>query len=265
MTTTSYRYAERQPSAALAPWVLSFWSFQADAIAADAPPYTVWPDGCASIALIRATGNGGMVIFTGPRVKALQPPVRPHSRIWGVRLWPDVIRGVLGLEPRSLRDRFGPAPTPLAERFATLESALPRSDDADAVLPAFDAWMRRWLREAPMPDPRIRAAIRTIVAARGEVAMAVVAREAGLGLRQLQRRFPAETGLTLREWARVRRLREALVLGVTSGRGQWSRIAAETGFFDHAHLSREFVALTGLAPSAAARQLGTTEHDAVTP
>ena len=93
-----------------------------------------------------------------------------------------------------------------------------------------------------------------------------VARRAGLGLRQLQRRFPELTGLTLREYARVRRLRSTLGIRMQDALpGGWSRIAAEAGFVDHAHLSREFMALTGLSPSAAARHLARTTHDDVVP
>ena len=84
-------------------------------------------------------------------------------------------------------------------------------------------------------------------------------------LRHLQRRFADATGLTLREWARVRRLREALAARLTLAPAGWSRIAAEVGFVDHAHLTREFVALTGVRPMEAARHLARTVHDAVRP
>ncbi len=95
--------------------------------------------------------------------------------------------------------------------------------------------------------------------------MPEVARAAALSLRQLQRRFAAATGLTLREWARVRRLRESLAQHMTGADGGWSAVAASTGFADHAHLTREFVALTGLPPSAAAKLLSATRHEHVQP
>ena len=95
--------------------------------------------------------------------------------------------------------------------------------------------------------------------------MGEVARASAVGLRHLQRMFPDATGLTLREFARVRRLREALALRLTAPVPSWSRIAAQTGFVDHAHLTREFVALAGIAPSLAATQLQTTDHHGVRP
>ena len=123
----------------------------------------------------------------------------------------------------------------------------------------------RVLASAPDPDPRVRAAVRSIVAQRGECAMDRVARDAALGLRHLQRVFPDATGLTLREFARVRRVREALALRLAPGHPRWSEIAADIGFVDHAHLTREFVALAGIAPSLAVVQLKTTAHHDVKP
>ena len=112
---------------------------------------------------------------------------------------------------------------------------------------------------------RIRVLVATDVAARGEVSMSDIARAANVGLRHLQRRFPDATGLTLREYARVRRLREALARRLADGSEGWSRVAAETGFVDQAHLTREFVALTGATPRHASRRLDATQHDTVTP
>jgi AraC-like DNA-binding protein len=263
-TSPSYRYAERAPSAAIAPWVLSLWSFQADATPPADQPYTVWPDGCMSLGLSRDTYFIGL-ICVGPRLTAMRPPVLAGRRLWGFRLWPDVIGAVTGLRARDLRDYMGLAPAACAARFAGLDAALPRGDDSDEVLGALDRFLSTRLTDCPTPEARIRAAVRAIVAQRGEVAMLDVARAAHVGLRHLQRRFPDATGLTLREYARVRRLREALARRLVDGHEGWSRVAAETGFVDHAHLSREFVALTGVQPSAAARQLHGTEHDTVVP
>lgn len=263
-TPPAFRYAERSPSAAIAPWVLSLWAFQADVTPPADDPYTVWPDGCLSIGLSRDR-QGTFLICVGPRVTALRPPVVAGRRMWGFRLWPDAIACVADVAARSLRDTAGLAPAAVVARLQGIDAAIPVTDDVDRGLEALDRLLQERLASCPPPDPRIRAAVRAIVATRGEGAMAEIARAAGVGLRQLQRRFPDATGLTLREFARVRRLREALAARMAGSGTRWSRVAADTGFVDHAHLAREFVALTGVAPSAAARHLDRTGHDAVRP
>ncbi len=259
-----FRYAERTPSAEAGRLILSYWSFQADTAPPPDEPYTVFPDGCASLACVR-TGGGSFVALVGPRVSPLRPPVSAGVRIWGLRLWPDAIAPVLGLSPRGVRDHFGFVPPRARPVCIDLARSLPPSDDPEVVFPALAQFALRLISNAADPDPRVRAAIRAIVSRRGEGALQDVAREAAVGLRHLQRLFPEATGLTLREYARVRRLREALHMRLTRESAGWSHIAAGAGYVDHAHLSREFVALTGLAPTAAAGQLESTTHHDVRP
>ncbi len=265
MSEAAYRYAEATPHSTVAPWILNYWQFEVDEIPTDGPPFTVWPDGCVSIALIPHPVPGPRVMLTGPRVTAMRPPMRPRSRLIGLRLWPDVALQVLGVSARELRDATGPARPDIAARFAPLADLLSSTATLDEARPVLDAWWTRLCGALQSPDPQMRRAVQFIVAERGEVEMPAVAREATLGLRQLQRRFLEATGLTLREWARVRRLRESLALHMTGAPSGWSEVAATVGFADHPHLTREFVTLTGLVPTAAARQLGATQHRDVRP
>lgn len=265
MTDTPFRYGESAPPAEAAEWVLSFWRFAVDELPAGGPPYTVWPDGCVSIALLPRGIPGPGVLITGPRVTAMRPPLRSHTRLSGIRLWPDACREVLGIAPRELRNAVGPASDDLAARFAPLRDQLTPALSGPEAFAVLAGWVREQVPAWTPPDSQVRQAVRAIVAARGEVSMPDVAREATLGLRQLQRRFAAATGLTLREWARVRRLRESLAHHMGGADGGWSEVAASTGFADHSHLTREFVALTGLPPSVAAKQLSATRHDQVRP
>jgi AraC-like DNA-binding protein len=62
----------------------------------------------------------------------------------------------------------------------------------------------------------------------------------------------------------VRRLRESLALRLRSDVG-WSAIAADSGFSDHAHLTREYQSLVGLAPTRVADALSGIAHENVRP
>lgn len=260
-----YRYAETAPSPALADWVLSFWHFAADASAPADAPFTVWPDGCTSVAIVSLPRIAPMLTVVGPRATSFQPNVVAGMRLVGMRLWPDATPLVLAQSPRTLRDHQGPPPPTLAARFAAAVAAIPAHGTSDEAMAALDRWMHGERDTFGAPDPRIRRAIHAVASARGEATVAAVARAAGASVRQLQRLFPEATGLTLSEYARIRRLREALALRLGNEAAHWSRIAAERGFADHAHLTREFVALAGLRPTDAARQLSLTAHDNVAP
>jgi len=260
---TTFRYEEFSPDPSLQPWLLSYWRFSIGALSADSPRHTVWPDGCTSVALSASAAPGPRVFWTGPRVTAMQPPMRAHSVMWGLRLWPDCSAVVLGIAARDLRDRMGLA-DPLVVHWAAPLLEVCRTEDSAQVVAGFDGILRAMRSEWALPDAAVRSALRHIVERRGDVVMAEVAAAAGIGLRQLQRRFRDATGLTLREWARIRRLRETLALRMQNDHG-WSAIAAQSGFADHAHLTREFRALVGLAPTHVASRLDAIEHRNVRP
>lgn len=259
-----FRYEERAPGPGAAPWVLAYYRFEADRAPEPNEPYTVWPDGCASVAIVHPRGVPPFVALIGPRYTALRPTVTAGLRILGIRAWPDTAGALAGVHAPLLRNLEGPAPTAIAERFHPLGAVLTASDTPREQFAALDARVVVLLRNAPPPDPALRAAVRAIVASGGDARLRDVARAAGMSPRHLQRRFPAATGLTVREYSRVRRLRGALAIRLDHS-AHWSRIAAESGFVDHAHLTREFGALAGLSPSRAAAQLTRTAHVNVTP
>ena len=88
---------------------------------------------------------------------------------------------------------------------------------------------------------------------------------AGASLRHLQRLFRQTTGLTLKEYARIRRFRAALGPRIEDTGTSWSETAAAHGYADHAHLTREFRALSGASPSRLAARIAEIRHENVKP
>jgi transcriptional regulator GlxA family with amidase domain len=75
-----------------------------------------------------------------------------------------------------------------------------------------------------------------------------VARAVGLGERQLRRAFTSGVGYGPRTFARVMRFRRALAL-LERGDAP-ARAAADAGYADQAHMTRELGALAGRTPGA---------------
>jgi methylphosphotriester-DNA--protein-cysteine methyltransferase len=82
----------------------------------------------------------------------------------------------------------------------------------------------------------------------------LVAAQLGISERQLRRRCQAGVGYGPRTLARVLRFRRFLSRIDAGGRpGDLARLAAEAGYADQAHLTRESSRLAGLTPAALAR------------
>ena len=146
---------------------------------------------------------------------------------------------VIGRFAAELQDRVRSAGS-WADRFAVL----------DALLSA------RAGRTGPMGDviaPQVAYAWRALLATRGAVSVAGLALQTGWSARHLDNRFRAETGLTPKAAARVIRFdraRRTLMRRVgDGGPPALADLAVASGYYDQAHLARDFRGLAGCPPS----------------
>ena len=86
-----------------------------------------------------------------------------------------------------------------------------------------------------------------------------LARLVAVSPHHLSRVFRAEVGVSISTYRRRLRLRAALE---RIGEGGLARVAADAGFADHAHLTREMRALLGTTPSALQREIAGPLHQA---
>lgn len=142
---------------------------------------------------------------------------------------------VLGSFARELHERIGHAVT-WPHRFAVLDELL----------------LRRTGLERAVPD-EVAHAWERLLSTSGSVSVADLARETGWSSRHLGNRFRTEIGLSPKEAARVVRFDHARrLLQATAGTGSRARIAelaVACGYYDQAHLARDFRSLAGCPPS----------------
>jgi transcriptional regulator GlxA family with amidase domain len=227
-------------------------------------PHHIIPDGCVSLVGIRTPGAAGRSSLVGPRVSPLVVPLHPGTEYHGVRFWPDAGPLMLGCAGRSLSGRVV-APVVQPAWAAALARRLASAAGGEAAREAADEILAEELPQVPRLDQAVRAAVLAIIASRGEMSIAELARGTGLGERQLERRFGGATGLTPKQFCRIRRMRSALAHLLEPAPRTWSEVAADLGFADHAHLVRDAVSLSGLTPSAIAGRARAIRHESVRP
>ncbi|MFD0417601.1 helix-turn-helix domain-containing protein [Streptomyces sp. NPDC127108] len=143
---------------------------------------------------------------------------------------------VLGVLPGpGRRDRVGD--------LAAALGALPRWSDRFGLL---DDVLIRWSEDGPPCSARIVRAWEELVRSRGRASVAGIAAEVGWSVRQLENRFREQIGVGPKAACRILRLQHARRL-LAAGRSQ-AETAALCGFYDQAHLSGEFKAMTGCTP-----------------
>ncbi|MDX1915920.1 MAG: helix-turn-helix transcriptional regulator [Methylophilus sp.] len=97
-------------------------------------------------------------------------------------------------------------------------------------------------------DRLIQTASRIILQARGNCQISKLAHHVGLSKRTLERRFFNQIGATPKKFARVIRLRHAILQRPFFS--SWAEVALEVGYFDQSHMIHDFMDLYGFAPEA---------------
>jgi AraC-like DNA-binding protein len=153
---------------------------------------------------------------------------RPARELWNTSL--------------ELADVAGPIGDELWERLQTVTSWSERFAVCDEVLGR--------LAHPAAPLPELDHAWRAIVGSGGEIAVADLASRVGWSRQHLTRRFVDEYGLAPKLAARVVRFERARrMLESTPSYVSIAQVAASCGYYDQAHLDRDFAELAGCSPT----------------
>ena len=102
--------------------------------------------------------------------------------------------------------------------------------------------------DGPQPAPEVAHAWHLLARSRGRHRISEIARQVGWSHKHLITRFKQQIGVTPRLAAQLLRL--STVWRHLDDEQSWARIAAECGYTDQAHLTREFRRFTGTTPGA---------------
>jgi transcriptional regulator GlxA family with amidase domain len=139
-------------------------------------------------------------------------------------------------------------------RFVDLDSIFPSasrlreqlaaaSNDRDRV-----AALERWLADAAcVPSrPEVEAAVGLVLQSGGRASIQSLTRIAGVSVRQIERQFREDVGLSPKLFSRIIRLQVAL-RRVRAG-APLPEVAVASGYCDQAHMTRDFRRLAAMSP-----------------
>lgn len=232
-------YREFLPKNALARWVECSWCIQPTVAVTG---YPVRPDGCVDLFYSRESG----VQVIGTMTAGRRFDLAPGSPTMGIRFRPGMAGRLLGIAPAELTDLHVATEDLWGSRARELSCRLAEPGPAEEQL----RLLASVLPSPPSVPGAVHRAIEAIVASHGAVDLDWVARQANLSPRQFRRRCLEESGLAPKQLCRVLRFRHAWSLAERAAGRDWSGIAAEAGYFDQAHLIRDFREFAGGPPMA---------------
>jgi AraC-like DNA-binding protein len=201
--------------------------------------------------ILQVPGNGRGEPFLAERGFVIGPhdaPIvnEPRGMTWaiGVVTTPVGCRAALGVEPGTIRGRVVEPAWPAFPDVRESVRAAP--DAATAIAITVDA-LESGLDTSDRGLARITRAVAAIEADPVRP-IADLAADLGISHGHLDREFARIVGLGPRVLARVVRLRRLVASIDVYGEVEWTRLANELGWFDQAHLIRDFKRFAGVSP-----------------
>lgn len=246
-------YREILPAPPLRPFVDRLWIQTAeDVVDPDgaSAPHRILPDGCIDV--IVHLDDGGAAEVVGTMTRAIVVPGGP-SRIAAIRFKPGGAAPLLGISAAELTDR-----SPSISDVRSAARALPLRDlvrsEADEPAAVAAELQRRLLAKiassvgVPRPDATVAHAVHRLFSEHPPP-MSQLADELGWSIQHLRRLFAHHVGISPKELGRVARLQRAVSRLQRSPHEPLAMAAISLGYFDQAHMSRDFRLLAGATPA----------------
>jgi methylphosphotriester-DNA--protein-cysteine methyltransferase len=251
-------YHEHRPSPPLAGLVECYWSMRTRVPAGRARLNRVLPDGCMDVLfnladepLREGCPHHRMRSYVvGAMRRPLAVKLVGQVDVVGVRFRPGGAARFFRVAAHELADQTVPLADLWHQPGRDLEQAVGESAPGAQRVRVLETALLRRLEGGQRRDEAVARATALIARTGGQVPVRALHESLGITRRHLERIFAEAVGLTPKMACRVARFRRALALaGAAPGMG-WSRLALEAGYYDQAHLIRDFRELAGLTPAA---------------
>lgn len=184
-------------------------------------------------------------------------PVRLRScgrtRMVGVEFYPWGAIRLLG-QRHSNADHPCAIPTQVSPAFAARMQRLLVAGQQEEALSVLEGWLLTRAASVDLePTPAVRAATR-LVETHGHGTVTQLADGVGLSVRQLERQFRDQVGMSPKALSRLVRFEAAQRQIFEAGELSFTRLAHDLGYADQAHFTREFRAFAELSPGGFAAE-----------
>lgn len=188
-------------------------------------------------------------LFSGAYAGSFMTDMAEETATLGVHFKPGGAFPVLALPAGALanthvdlRAIWGPAATDLHDQLCNV------SAPAERFLHIERALMTR-LFDPPTRHNAVRIGLALLTRPDRRMLVRDVAKAVDLSERRFIEVFTAEVGLTPKKFARVQRFQRAMALSRGTANPDWACVAIQCGYFDQAHLIRDFIAFSGVSPT----------------
>ena len=197
---------------------------------------------------------GAMPRVVGPQTRPLEHTLMPGRTVVGVRFKPGAAPSLLGVPASELVDLLVGADELWGRSAVALGEAVAAAASPWEAAAKLEAAIVDRLTDAPEPDPIASEAVRLLLPGRTHDVSSLPT-ELYISESQLRRRLQEATGFAPKLLHRMLRFQGFLALAqrYEQPSRELARLAADAGYADQSHLTRESAQLAGLSPQTLLR------------
>ncbi len=206
------------------------------------------------------TENKNELLLAGPCTKSIKLPVSTDCYYFVVEFKPLSINQIFNFKPAISVDKIIDA-IEIVENNSKLHllKQLSVLHTSEGIMSEFEIFLKEAVRTFISIGNDITKAINILQRTNGNEKLENIYKNISIGKRQFQRNFLIETGITLKEFARIIRVRAAADKIVEGGL-EPSDIIYESGFYDQSHYYKEFKIFSGVNPTIFAERQKKLTH-----
>jgi AraC-like DNA-binding protein len=186
--------------------------------------------------------------YSGPQRGPIDTEAPHGNALLGVALRPCGSHAWTGVPAGSLADRTLSLTDVLGDSARRLRERLLDCVSSETRFALVEDWLLQRLDPRRQTHKAIEWALQQMQSRGGQVEIAALAKESGFSRKHLAALFNEQVGLSPKALARLLRFQQAMQLLNGATRVPWSELAAHCGYFDQAHLHRDFRAFCGFSP-----------------
>ena len=224
------------PPPELTPEVVTGWAAQS------ADGQRLVPDACVDLMWL-----GDTAFLCGQERAGWTFATPADSEAVGLRFRPGRGPAVVGFHPADVLDQRVALADLLPRERRHIARELEDADSSLSRLRIMAAHARRWLSEAPSPDPLVDCLVHELT--RHSVPVSAVARSLHVSERQLLRRCRTAFGYGPATLRRILRLQRFLKLAERGTKLDLAQLSADAGYADQQHLARDARSLAHSSPT----------------
>lgn len=245
-------YSEFQPHALLTPYIETYWT--ANGFRGEEECQRVLPDGCVDIILsLRTPTHCGWIPFrpniVGTMTSFYEGSYVDGESLFGIRFRPVGFTAFCRVPIHEFTNEK--VELTLVESLFDegFYEGLSKKETIGGLICQVDAYLVQKLGEVFTVDPQIVFAVNLIRRSNGLVTPSEVADKSCLSLRQFERKFKSAVGISPKMFSRIIRFQYVHDYLKASDYTGLLSAAVDCGYYDQAHLIKDFKAFSGNVPS----------------